>query len=249
MYRPGSTAALQHGQTWSIQYGDLSSAQGIVYTDIVNIGGVSLHQAVEVADYVSEAFLSGTNDGLVGLAFDSLNEGRHFSTQPLQRADTFPVTPNKATTFFSNAIKQGLPQALFTAKLKHQAPGCYTFGEIPEGEYVGSLAYTPVNNSDGQWMFTPRGYSVGKGSVVSASPTIMRGLADTGTSIILLETSIVEAYYSKVRGSHYNDEVGGYIFNCTAVLPDLSFLIGSYRAVVPGSFILYAPLDDGSGSK
>lgn len=44
IYTPSdsSTAELQSGETWDISYGDGSSSSGIVYTDVVSIGGVSV---------------------------------------------------------------------------------------------------------------------------------------------------------------------------------------------------------------
>lgn len=42
-----STAQQISGATWSITYGDGSSSSGIVYNDVVSIGGVSVTQAVE----------------------------------------------------------------------------------------------------------------------------------------------------------------------------------------------------------
>ena len=34
---------------------------------------------------------------------------------------------------------------------------------------------------------------------------------------------------------------GGYIFPCSATLPDLTLGVGSYHAVVPGEYLNYAP--------
>ena len=40
-----------------------------------------------------------------------------------------------------------------------------------------------------------------------------------------------------------SDQVsGGFAFPCAAVLPEFIIVIGSYRAVVPGKYIKYAPI-------
>jgi aspergillopepsin I len=69
-------------------------------------------QAVEAATSVSSSFVTDkSNDGLVGLAFSSINT----------------VKPNAATTFF-DTVSSSLSSALFAADLKKGAPGSYDFG-------------------------------------------------------------------------------------------------------------------------
>ena len=78
IYNPSrsSSARVLGSSTWSISYGDGSSASGNVYTDKVAVGAsVVSNQAVELAQQVSASFVSDTNDGLLGLAFDSINTG------------------------------------------------------------------------------------------------------------------------------------------------------------------------------
>ena len=108
LYNPSksSTSKLLSGATWSITYGDQSSSSGVVYDDVVSVGGLAVRtQAVEAAKKVSSQFASDSDsDGLLGLAFSSINR----------------VKPTKQKTFFDNA-KSSLTSALFTADLKHQA--------------------------------------------------------------------------------------------------------------------------------
>lgn len=83
MYSPSSNATQMNGYSWKIQYGDRSTASGNVYKDVVNVGGVTAQrQAVEAAKHVSQQFIQDTdNDGLMGLAFSSINTGECVATE------------------------------------------------------------------------------------------------------------------------------------------------------------------------
>ncbi|KAH0555864.1 hypothetical protein GP486_006193 [Trichoglossum hirsutum] len=152
------------GFSWSIHYGDGSAASGIVGTETVKIGGVTVtQQAVGLATSVSPSFTLDTNsDGLMGLSFSTLNT----------------IKPVKQKTFFDNAIPK-LSSPVFTADLKHDAPGTYDFGFIDRAKFKGSIAYVPVNSTRGFWGFTALGHGVGNsfdpmpvtGVVGKANPT------------------------------------------------------------------------------
>ena len=79
IYNPSksSTAKKLSGATWDISYGDGSGASGDVYTDTVDVGGTTVTgQAVELAKTISAQFQQDqNNDGLLGLAFSSINTG------------------------------------------------------------------------------------------------------------------------------------------------------------------------------
>ncbi|KAG8526929.1 uncharacterized protein KY384_008358 [Bacidia gigantensis] len=205
-----------------ISYGDGSSASGDVYTDSVDIGGTTVNaQAVELAKTVSAAFASNEGDGLLGLAFSKINT----------------VTPDQQKTFFDNAIPS-LSEPLFAVDLKKGQAGTYDFGFIDDSKHTGEITYTPVDDSQGFWGFTTSGYKVGDGETVTED---INSIADTGTSLALLQDDVVSAYYAAVDGAENSQSEGGYIFPCDATLPDLTFQIEDYAAVVPGSFFNYAP--------
>ena len=214
------------GETWSITYGDGSGASGTVYADTVVVGGVTAtSQAVEAATSVSSTFQQNTNDdGLLGLAFSSINT----------------VSPTPAETFFDN-VKSSLASPLFAVTLKYHAAGTYDFGYIDSSKYTGSITYVDVDTSNGFWEFTASGYAVGSGSTKTLS---IDAIADTGTTLLYVPTSVVKAYYAQVSGSSNSTTYGGYVFPCTATLPDFTAIIGGTEHTIPGQYMNYAPADN-----
>lgn len=312
-----STASKMTGASWKISYGDGSSSSGNVYTDVVSIGNISVTgQAVESATSVSTSFTSdSSSSGLVGLAMSTLNT----------------VSPTAQKTFFDNAKSQ-LSAALFTADLKHDTAGTYTFGALDSSSYTGTIFYADLFNSSaslsGYWTFQSSGYAVGNGtttttattsstSQTSTSPfgasasdifgssssnahgsghsaggggggghgfkkwvrslfgkeqpratrqhapvaagtaassstekravtltsTTITGIADTGTTLLMLPDDVVAAYYSQVSGAQDSQTEGGYVFSCDSDLPDFSFGVGSGTVTVPGRYINWAAVD------
>ncbi|ORY57147.1 eukaryotic aspartyl protease [Pseudomassariella vexata] len=221
-----STAQLIDGAAWSISYGDGSSSAGAVYLDTVTVGGVTVDsQAVESARNVSASFTSNPNsDGLLGLAFSTLNT----------------VTPNQQKTFFDSALTD-LASPLFTANLKKSEAGNYNFGFIDKTEFTGDISFVAVNVSSGFWLFESEGFAVGTSGTVSAAH---QAIADTGTTLMLLPQEIVDAYYAQVEGAQNAvATAGGYVYPCTATLPDYTAMIGDYQAVIPGDFVNFSPVD------
>ena len=164
------------------------------------------------------------NDGLLGLAFGSINT----------------VMPVPQKTFFESVLSS-LPKPIFTAALKHGKPGSYDFGYIDSTKYTGAITYTPVNSANGFWEFTATGYSIGSTFYASTLDTI----ADTGTSLIYVPATAARNYYRQVSGAQNNYNAGGYIFPCSSMLPDFSITIGAVSHTVPGSYINYSPYGNG----
>ncbi|RFU28439.1 hypothetical protein B7463_g7872, partial [Scytalidium lignicola] len=217
-----NTFQLMQGASFSISYGDGSDAAGAVGTDTVNIGGATVtSQAVEIATAVSASFVSDTaSSGLVGLAFSSLNT----------------VQPQQQKTFF-DSILPDLEEPVFTADLRHNAVGAYEFGTIDNTKFTGELSWADVDSSSGFWQFSSSSFAVGNGQITTLQTT-GTAIADTGTTLMLVDPAIVNAYYSQVSGAVNDASVGGVTFPCNADLPDLSVDVGgNYQAVIPGSLI------------
>ncbi|KAI1174297.1 eukaryotic aspartyl protease [Nemania sp. FL0916] len=237
-----STAKPLQGESWQISYGDGSSSSGNVYLDTVSVGGVTVtDQAVESAINVSLAFTQRPDtDGLVGLAFGTLNT----------------VSPDKQRTFFDNAMRQ-LAAPVFTANLKSAEPGNYNFGFIDASEFTGQITYVPTNTSAGLWQFPVQGFKIGNTTASSSLKTAATetdivvsqphdAIADTGTTLLLVPEAIAVAYYAQIPGAiNAVAASGGWVFPCGAgaTIPSFTALIGPYEAVVPGEFIIFAPVD------
>jgi hypothetical protein len=228
-----ATFELIQGATFSISYGDGSGAAGNVGTDTVNIGGATVtSQAVELATALSSSFVQDTqNNGLVGLAFSKLNT----------------VKPVQQTTFFDNVIPT-LAEPVFTADLKAGTAGAYEFGAIDTTKFSGSLSWAPINTTSGFWQFSSTKFSINNGAQMTEDGG--QAIADTGTTLMLVNPAVVNAYYSNVNGAINNDSVGGVTFPCSATLPDLQVDIGgNYMANVPGQIINFAKVDAAGTSK
>lgn len=233
-----------NGASFSISYGDSSKAQGTVGFDTVDIGGAKVEQqAVELATDVTDSFIEDVDsDGLVGLGFSSINT----------------VKPTQQKTFFDN-IMPSLAAPVFTANLRHATVGAYEFGRIDATQFHGELHYAPVDPAQGFWQIASQRFAVGGGAVQkneNASPAI----ADTGTSLMLVDDAVVRAYWSQVPGAQLNQEGngsggggGGVTFPCDAELPDFHVELGSgegqgYMATVPGELMSYQRLGGNSKS-
>lgn len=223
-YNPATSGKKISGATWDISYQDGSGASGDVYADKVVVGPVTAtSQAVEAATQVSASFTQDTdNDGLLGLAFSSINT----------------VQPQQQKTFF-DTVKSSLNQKLFAVDLKKGQAGSYDFGFIDTAKYTGAITYVPVNSGQGFWQFSAGGYSVGSATTTTGS--IGTAIADTGTTLLLIPNAAVKAYYAKVSGASYSSSEGGYVFPCSATLPNFNVAIGGKTFVIPGSYINFAP--------
>ncbi|KAF2103514.1 aspergillopepsin A precursor [Rhizodiscina lignyota] len=237
-YDPTKSNTVQpmQGATWQISYGDGSGAAGTVVTDQVNIGGATVTtQAVEMATALSQSFVQDTdNDGLVGLAFSKLNTVRHDLISKL-------VQPTQQKTFFDN-IMPSLQMPVFSVDLRgNSSAGSYTFGAIDQTKFQGSLTNVPVDNSQGFWMVTSNSFAVG--NQVQQNPQGSPAIADTGTSLVLVDDNVAQAYYSQVPGATNNAQVGGFTYSCNAQLPNFSVALGNYMATIPGNMVTFAQVD------
>ena len=226
-YNPSNSSTFKKmdGYTFDVSYGDDSYASGPVGTDTVNIGGAIVkEQAFGVPDQVSQSFIEDTNsNGLVGLGFSSINT----------------IKPEAQDTFFAN-VAPSLDEPVMTASLKADGVGEYEFGTIDKDKYQGNIANISVDSSNGYWQFSTPKYSVADGELKDIG-SVNTSIADTGTSLMLLDEDVVTAYYAQVPNSVYVGSAGGYIYPCNTTLPSFSLVLGeSSLATIPGNLINFS---------
>ena len=69
-------------------------------------------------------------------------------------------------------------------------------------------------------------------------------MPDTGTSLLLVDPAVANAYYSKVQGAQNDPNVGGFTYPCATTPPDIGVAMGdNYVATVPGNMVTFAQVD------
>ncbi|PGH20380.1 hypothetical protein AJ80_03648 [Polytolypa hystricis UAMH7299] len=235
-YTPGASAKKLEGASWYIHYGDGTDAGGDVYMDEVVVGSVKApSQAVQAARNVSSVLVEdGKIEGIMGLGFNSHNT----------------VKPQRQRTFFEN-VMDSLSRPLFTVSLKYHKPGAFDFGFIDCKKYKGDITYTAVNSTGGWWEFTASSYAVGD----KTFNTPITGIADTGTTYLLLPDRYVNNYYAHVPNATKTHD--SWEFPCNTTLPPFTMIISgttgnkdskpsTYRATVPGKHLNAKSIHPGS---
>lgn len=240
--KKSSTFKNLNGSSWKISYGDSSSASGSVGTDNINIGGLTIkNQAIELAKTLSTQFEQGVGDGLLGLAWGSINT----------------VTPKQVDTPVENMISQDdIPkdQELFTCHLgsskdtddADRKDSFYTFGYIDKPSLGGQDPYyVSIDNSQGFWQFPSTTVTIAGSQHARPNNT---AIADTGTTLALVDDTICGKIYDAIPGSKYDSTQQGYVFptdTALAKLPVVSFAVGDKEFSVNKNDLAFA--DAGNG--
>jgi Eukaryotic aspartyl protease len=246
-----SSSSLMDGQSWVVSYGS-SEAFGVVWSDTVIMDAGNqffgvVGNPVECTQGVDTFFQDFTGiDGIMGLS-NAFNDSERPTPQESWTAYVLPNFPCKICPCDSITKRRELMGSafLFTISLVQGGVGTIDFGYINASQYSGSIAYTPVtiipDTTGGFWAFEWTGFAIGSHPFNSTNTQI---LTDTGSFISLLPQSIADKYYAQVRGA-YTQSDGSYLFPCSAKLPSFTFGVGSARIVIPGNYMLYAPVGDG----
>jgi hypothetical protein len=237
-----STFKKSTGQQWKIQYGDGSSASGDVGTDVVSVGGLKIQkQSVELAKTLAQQFSQGTGDGLLGLAWPSIN------------TITSNGSPDPQPTPVANMITQdNIPAGaeLFTSAFysdrDNSEKSFYTFGWIDQDLVTASgqqIVWTDIDNSQGFWQFPSASSTINGKKIAQSGNT---AIADTGTTLALVSDEVCEALYKAIPGAKYDESQQGYLIPTSSVnsLPTFSVAVGNTEFVIQKEDLLFTLADD-----
>ncbi|KAI1297771.1 hypothetical protein EDD11_006977 [Mortierella claussenii] len=226
-----SSTYKKDGRPWTVTYGDHSSSSGILGSDIVTVGGVSVRQTIGLATTESAQFASSRQDGLFGLGFNSLESVRG------------------VRTFLDNAIAaKALAQpvvSVFLPSVRRNGGkgGNYLFGAIDHTRYTGQLTYVPVTHK-GYWQVAIQGLNFNNKSLGQAS----EGIIDTGTTLIIVGSAAAAAVHKNIRGAVNSAEAGGWLVPCSLAnsKDTISFKMGGKNFQVPLADLAWEPISAGS---
>lgn len=243
-FDPAQSSTYQNltGASWTITYGDQSSASGTVGRDRLQIGNIVIDgQHVELAVKLSSSLQTQPDcHGLVGLAFGHINT----------------VKPVKVNTPLENMIaREDIPLPLFTAYLgsfkdvsdPDKGESFYTFGGIDQAVIEASgqeIHYVPIDNTQGFWAFDAPSLNI-NGQVINTSGNT--AIADTGTTLMLVSDRVCEAIYSSIPGAHFDTKVDAWVYPANTPaeqFPVLEFLVGQKPFTIEKEHIGFTPVDD-----
>lgn len=210
-------------------------------TDTVTVGGLRVkQQSIELANNLSDSFQKNFGDGLLGLAFGTINR----------------VLPVSVPTFAESLIAEKnapVDKQLFTAYLtSYKDPknlygrAFYSFGHIVKRALGGQpINYVYSDNSQGLWQFQSTTATVGDRPIARFDNT---AVADTATSLALIEDVFVDYLYSVIPGAYYDSNAQGYVYPSNTTddqIPTIKIAVGDIEYEIRKADLAFADVGNG----
>ncbi|GLB33563.1 putative peptidase A1 family protein [Lyophyllum shimeji] len=207
-----SLSATPLHRKFQISFGDGSTVEGDIYNDTVSVAGLTANgQAVGAALTYSDNLSVNQfpPDGLVGMAFKEISQ---FGSDPL----------------FETLVAQGETTApQFGFKLAD--PASVYLGGVVSNLFTGQLTWTPVTQK-GFWHVGLEGVNVNAEPIFAPSSAII----DTGSTLVLGNTSSVANFYDAIPGSKdAYDTAGEGFYTCASGIHPVTVIINPLLAQVP----------------
>ncbi|KAI9891033.1 MAG: hypothetical protein M1814_003384 [Vezdaea aestivalis] len=222
--------------SWSARYGDGSSSSGIVGSDQVEVGGVTIqNQIIGLSDPGN-----GTGDGKSGLSVLESRQIAGILGCAFKKINS--VKPSPVLNVFENAVPI-LTQPMMAVGFDEDGNrGRIDWGYVDKSRFVGDLKWTQVDSSAGYWDVPVDNMWI---NGIKTRLSTSKGTVDTGTTLILLSRKDLEAFYGLIPGASRNARFKAWTFPANSSIPQFEISVGGYRAVVPTSFICANSVENG----
>ncbi|WFD29226.1 cathepsin D [Malassezia sp. CBS 17886] len=180
-------------------YADGTKGEGNIYTDHLNIGGIS---AKNVAiGRAEQNFISneGGNEGISGMSYPSI-----------------AAFPKQYPPFFSSLVNQkAVSEPVFQFTLKAGSGSSLHLGGVDKSKASGDFSYSSVDPSSGFWA-----------TDASVNGQKITAIIDTGSTVISGPTDQVRQLFSKLKGVTPFESQGSLLgaFDCSQT-PSITFKI------------------------
>ncbi|KAI8081404.1 rhizopuspepsinogen precursor [Halteromyces radiatus] len=224
-YNPNqSSSYVKEGKPFQLSYLDKSNSSGITGLETITIGGLTIkNQRFGMVTEESAAFSKSPDDGLLGLAFNSLS------------------VLNDTKTPLDNMISQGLISkpvfGVYLGSLRKEGGGEYVFGGYNQSKISGPLINVNVDVKSGGYGVKLKNLNIGNTTIPGSSAEY---LVDTGSTLLILDKSTA-AIVAKAYGTVLNNDGQTYNISCDpASVPSLSLTIDGFTAMIPSEDVIYA---------
>lgn len=202
---------------------DGTSANGIVYLDVVRLGGFQIDNAtIQSAQAVASRFEHETGfSGIMGLA------------------KSLPSSIHPPAASFLSLLRPHLDRPVLTADLRRNATGCFTFGYVD-----GNVTWVPTDPHSAHWDVD---FDLTTWADQSWYRHRFRATIDTGTTLMFLPDVLASMYWFTIPGMRVDPRLSdAYTFPCGIAknLPDLQFKLPGTEHVItiPGLYLNYGPV-------
>ena len=212
-----SSTSRTNGDTFSTAYGDGTTAQGTIYTDVVHIGRLSATgTAIGVAN---GQFLDPSQgaSGISGMAFPQLAAfGSNYLPYFYRLKQAGAVTSGK-----------------FQFDLRTSGSSLF-LGGTNSAKYSTTPAYVSVDSNQGFWQVP-----------ASVNGQSIQSIVDTGTTIIVAPTSQAQALFNQLGLPTFTQDGSTYAYyNCNNP-PKVTFKYGTYSKTLSAATTSFGTTNSG----
>ncbi|SNX81364.1 related to pepsin precursor (aspartate protease) [Melanopsichium pennsylvanicum] len=201
VFKPSaSSTSKTNGDTFQTSYGDGTTAQGTIYTDVVHIAGIS---ASGTAIGVANGQFLDSSQGASGISGMALPQLAAFGSSYLPY-------------FYSLKQAGAVTSGKFQFDLRTSGSSLF-LGGTNSAKYSTTPAYVSVDSDQGFWQVP-----------ASVNGQSIQSIVDTGTTIIVAPTSQAQTLFTSLGLSTFQQSGSTYAYyNCNSP-PKITFKYGSY---------------------